>query len=718
MKQKVFTLLTLLVLCVTGAWGADLIVTIDQIRALPTQAGLVKIDKTGTYADNTTLSGGKLSFGSSKTGTFTVYSTNTDIYKIKKIAFTTNRAPATFKCTDTDTDVSGSSTSWEYTPDTPVNNAAFTLTSTGSATSATLTVTLTTASTDIVEKLSPNFSLSEGVFSFTSSALTSQVELTDVGTNPTTISSSNMIQCGKSSSKTYGLNFKMKTGYKLKFISFYYYDASKVPGGNSGSITCGDVGTYTPNSFTWKAGVTPPSEVTFTINNGNDCNYTFYNIYVGYVADTPAGPTYDITYDPGSKGTGSIAAGVKSEDVTFTLSSNTFTRDGYVQTGWATSDGGAQVYALGGSYTTNADITLYPVWSKSNTYTAVFSYDSEHPNAAPAGWTFSNAGTYGANDATVAYEGAFGATFPGTGDCKNDNYIAFAKNASVYAKYDLGSAKTVTAVTGTFYVGSNNARTFTITYLGEDESVKHTITVNHPAESNWGEDDVNEVATVSNVRYIKINGMTSNQSWIVMSAFSVSTLYSEYVSVNTNTGRNYGTMVTPAGKKLDFAAVSDDVKAYISPGLNDGKDAISIQSVSVVPANTPIIIKTTAQGTTVSVPVTEEAADDVASINKLVAGDGTTDATPGTYTYYYIASDQFHRATSGTLTSGKAYLKLETATLARDIYGFDEGGETTAINKVEAKKVENGVYYNLAGQQVAQPTKGLYIVNGKKVVLK
>ena len=30
----------------------------------------------------------------------------------------------------------------------------------------------------------------------------------------------------------------------------------------------------------------------------------------------------------------------------------------------------------------------------------------------------------------------------------------------------------------------------------------------------------------------------------------------------------------------------------------------------------------------------------------------------------------------------------------------------------------DGIYYNLAGQRVAQPTKGLYIVNGKKVVIK
>jgi hypothetical protein len=45
------------------------------------------------------------------------------------------------------------------------------------------------------------------------------------------------------------------------------------------------------------------------------------------------------------------------------------------------------------------------------------------------------------------------------------------------------------------------------------------------------------------------------------------------------------------------------------------------------------------------------------------------------------------------------------------------GGEATGIEAVKTTKA-NGEYYNLAGQRVAQPTKGLYIVNGKKVVIK
>ena len=72
--------------------------------------------------------------------------------------------------------------------------------------------------------------------------------------------------------------------------------------------------------------------------------------------------TYAITYNAGANGTGSIDAGEKTHGVSFTLSSSTFTRDGYVQDGWATSDGGDKAYDLGGSYTANAAISLYPHW--------------------------------------------------------------------------------------------------------------------------------------------------------------------------------------------------------------------------------------------------------------------------------------------------------------------------------------------------------------------
>ena len=73
--------------------------------------------------------------------------------------------------------------------------------------------------------------------------------------------------------------------------------------------------------------------------------------------------TYNVVCSPGSYGSGTAQTLTKTHGETLTLPGAIFTRAGYTQTGWATSDGGALAYQLGGSYTANAATTLYPVWS-------------------------------------------------------------------------------------------------------------------------------------------------------------------------------------------------------------------------------------------------------------------------------------------------------------------------------------------------------------------
>ncbi len=74
--------------------------------------------------------------------------------------------------------------------------------------------------------------------------------------------------------------------------------------------------------------------------------------------------TYTVTYAPGASGSGSQATDSKTHDIPLTLSGVIFTRAGFTQTGWATTDGGAQAYALSGNYTANAPIDLYPAWTQ------------------------------------------------------------------------------------------------------------------------------------------------------------------------------------------------------------------------------------------------------------------------------------------------------------------------------------------------------------------
>lgn len=47
-----------------------------------------------------------------------------------------------------------------------------------------------------------------------------------------------------------------------------------------------------------------------------------------------------------------------------------------------------------------------------------------------------------------------------------------------------------------------------------------------------------------------------------------------------------------------------------------------------------------------------------------------------------------------------------------------DGNETTGIKELETEKMNNNKYYNLQGIEVAHPVKGIYIHNGKKVIVK
>ena len=71
-------------------------------------------------------------------------------------------------------------------------------------------------------------------------------------------------------------------------------------------------------------------------------------------------------------------------------------------------------------------------------------------------------------------------------------------------------------------------------------------------------------------------------------------------------------------------------------------------------------------------------------------------------------------------TPFRAYFKA--GMFDRDVTSLGIGSDTGTTDiqtlDVERGKTNDRTIYNMNGQRVAQPTKGLYIVNGKKVVIK
>lgn len=76
---------------------------------------------------------------------------------------------------------------------------------------------------------------------------------------------------------------------------------------------------------------------------------------------------------------------------------------------------------------------------------------------------------------------------------------------------------------------------------------------------------------------------------------------------------------------------------------------------------------------------------------------------------------------NGQLLGNKYEKDISPAQLAKMALVFDDlvdGNETTGIKELETKKMNNNKYYNLQGIEIAHPVKGIYIHNGKKVIVK
>ena len=170
---------------------------------------------------------------------------------------------------------------------------------------------------------------------------------------------------------------------------------------------------------------------------------------------------------------------------------------------------------------------------------------------------------------------------------------------------------------------------------------------------------------------------------------------------------------------LDFSNVTD-LTAYIATAQN-GANVTFTKVTGAVPAKTPLYLK----GVTATVPVVAGA--DAVETNLLVAGTGATVASEANNKYNFILNKVdnevgFYKANNQTVATNRAYLSLESNPFTNGAKSVNMifSDDVTGISSVAAQANEASVKgtYNLQGQRVSNPTKGLYIIDGKKVVIK
>ena len=169
----------------------------------------------------------------------------------------------------------------------------------------------------------------------------------------------------------------------------------------------------------------------------------------------------------------------------------------------------------------------------------------------------------------------------------------------------------------------------------------------------------------------------------------------------------YTTFVTPYA-----TSVPEGLTAYVVPAVKE--TSVALSPVTSIPANTPVIFS--GEAGTYELAVLEGEAEAI-DVNLLQGSDGTVEGDGSTI--YALAKKNdvvgFYPVKEGAkVPAGKAYLIVENP----EVKGFLALDETTAISNIAAETI-NGEIFNIAGQKVKNITKGgLYIVNGKKVLVK
>ena len=176
-------------------------------------------------------------------------------------------------------------------------------------------------------------------------------------------------------------------------------------------------------------------------------------------------------------------------------------------------------------------------------------------------------------------------------------------------------------------------------------------------------------------------------------------------------------------RPLDFSG-TDNIKAYIVSAFKPSTGEVTLTRITDVPANTGIVVKGDEDTYTIPWGPGETV---VANMLVGVTTNTVLNKVDGDYTNYILAKKNgnlgFYAVSDGsTLSAGKAYLPLPTAQLPSGAgvrqmtMIFDD--ETTGIQQSISSVESNKDYYDLQGRRVSTPTRGLYIVNGKKVVIK
>ena len=289
------------------------------------------------------------------------------------------------------------------------------------------------------------------------------------------------------------------------------------------------------------------------------------------------------------------------------------------------------------------------------------------------------------------------------------NYSSGAAMRGFNTNMDLFTVPETAVYRLSYAVCSNNVndpRQFFVS-AGDEEIVNKVV--------QWSVNDVIKKGTMTEA------AMTFNEGTVIKAKGSDTNIILDYILLEKVTSEDVAVssvkfatyvpvinVVAPAGVKVYTAKVNEDKSAVVLTEVPAG---------SVIAKGTPVLVGAEA-GSYNFAASADEATTVADNYLKAAAADTKGD---GATIYALVEQDGkavFAPLKEGVAVSlGHAYLKLPAASATR-FYSIQFGGETTGINEVNAAAKADGAYYTLQGVKTSKAAKGIYIHNGKKVVIK
>ena len=305
------------------------------------------------------------------------------------------------------------------------------------------------------------------------------------------------------------------------------------------------------------------------------------------------------------------------------------------------------------------------------------------------------------------------------------NYIPAIRHDGVFGFYDTVKGDFVLSKKGTdgysFQLAEDEAY---VCYLPAERTVPVDATANYQptiqklenVNLTWESSD-ESIATVAADGTVTGKAMGSVQITCTTDADGgwVATYTLEVVERVTDTyqfadGAVYGTYVAP----FDISKLHSKVQAFTAEIVDGG--FVKLNEVKTFAKGDAVILKDNGTTHKYQFKRAEEAVDPVSGNDLKPAKKEVT--TDGSQFILAKIADKigFAMATPGTvIPAGKGYLVIPAAGV-KEFYPFSEDGETGIESLTPALSEGEGAIYNLSGQRVSKAQKGIYIINGKKVL--